>query len=118
MFLCMPGCLTICEPCLCTRMKVVIACNTINIAAKEYLQAIDPVMWAVAYFPITRYGHLTQNIAESVNAILKNDHTLSITDLLDAIGHQVMADRASRFAEANKQAVGMQKGFCHIGSSR
>jgi hypothetical protein len=77
---------------------------TINLAAKEYLQAIDPVLWAVAYFPKTRYGHLTQNIAESVNAILKNDRTLSITDLLDAIWHRVMADRASRFAEANKQA--------------
>jgi hypothetical protein len=77
---------------------------TINIAAKEYLQAIDPVLWAVAYFSMTLYGHLTQNIAESVNAILKDDCTLSITDLLDAIWHRVMADRTSRFAEANKQA--------------
>jgi hypothetical protein len=58
---------------------------TINLAVKEYLQAINPVLWAVAYFPKTRYGHLTQNIAESVNAILKDDRTLSITDLLDVI---------------------------------
>ena len=75
----------------------------INAAADEYLRAIDPVLWAVAHFPGTRYGHLTQNIAESVNAILKDDRTLSITDLLDAIWHQVMAERASWLTEANKQ---------------
>ena len=31
----------------------------INAAAKEYLQAIDLVLWAVAHFPRTRYSHLT-----------------------------------------------------------
>ena len=59
----------------------------INVAAEEYLQAIDPALWAVAHFPGTQYDHLTQNIAESVNVILKDDHTLSITDLLNAIWH-------------------------------
>jgi len=76
----------------------------INPAAVEYLQAIEPTLWAVAHFPGTRHGHLTQNIAESVNAILKEDRTLSITDLLDAIWYRVMADRSLRLEEARKQA--------------
>lgn len=76
----------------------------INPAAAEYLQAIEPKLWAVAHFPGTRHGHLTQNIAELVNAILKENRTLSITDLLDAIWHRVMADRSLRLEEAHKQA--------------
>jgi hypothetical protein len=75
----------------------------INPAAAEYLQAIEPKLWAVAYFPGSRHGHLTQNITESVNAILKEDRTLSITDLLDAIWHRVMADRSLRLEKAHKQ---------------
>ena len=59
----------------------------INAAAEEYLRAIDPALWAVVHFPGMQYDHLTQNIAESVNVILKDDHTLSITDLLNAIWH-------------------------------
>jgi transposase-like protein len=76
----------------------------INPAAAEYLRGIEPTLWAVAYFPGTRHGHLTQNIAESVNAILKEDRTLSIIDLLNAIWHRVMADRVSHLEEARKQA--------------
>ena len=57
----------------------------INAAAEEYLRAIDPVLWAVAHFPGTQYDYL--NIAESVNAILKDDRMLSITNLLNAIWH-------------------------------
>ena len=56
----------------------------INVAAEEYLQAIDP-LWAVAHFPGMQYDHLTQNIAESVNVILKDDCMLSITNLLNAM---------------------------------
>jgi hypothetical protein len=75
----------------------------INPGAAEYLRAIEPTLWAVAHFPGTRHSHLTQNIAESVNAILKEDRTLSITDLLNAIWHRVMAERSTRLEEARKQ---------------
>jgi hypothetical protein len=68
---------------------------TINPAVVEYLRAIDLVLWAITYFPRTRFGHLTQNIAESINAILKQDRVLSIIDLLNAIWHQVMSERVS-----------------------
>jgi hypothetical protein len=76
----------------------------INVAAAAYLRAIDRILWAVAYFPSTRHSHLTQNIAESVNAILKEDRTLSITDLLNAIRHRVIARQSLRLEEACKQA--------------
>jgi hypothetical protein len=77
---------------------------TVNPAAAEYLRAIEPFLWATAFFPRTRRGHSTQNIAESVNAILKEDRTLSITDLLDAIWHWVMVERVYRLKESHQQA--------------
>ena len=75
----------------------------VNPAAAEYLRSIPAELWAVAHFPRTRYGHLTSNIAESVNKILCEDRSLSIIELLDAIWHRVMTDRASRLREAQKQ---------------
>jgi hypothetical protein len=59
----------------------------VNPAACQYLRAIPADMWASAHFPGTRQGHLTSNIVESVNKLLREDHSLSITDLLDAIWH-------------------------------
>ncbi len=76
--------------------------EAVNPAAAGYLRSIDPTLWAVAHFPGTRHGHLTSNIAESVNKVLREDRTLSITDLLDAIWHRVMTERASRVKEAQK----------------
>ena len=55
--------------------------------AAKYLCAIDLTLWATAHFPSTRYGHLTSNIAESVNKVLREDCVLSITELLDTIWH-------------------------------
>jgi hypothetical protein len=74
--------------------------EALNPAAAQYLRSIPVELWAVAHFPGTRHGHLTSNIAESVNKILREDRTLSITELLDAIWHRVMAERASRLKEA------------------
>jgi hypothetical protein len=71
--------------------------------ATEYLRAIDLTLWATAHFPGTRYGHLTSNIAESVNKVLREDRVLSITELLDAIWHRVMEERSSRLTEAHRQ---------------
>lgn len=73
-------------------MDKIAACNP---AAALYLRAIPANMWASAHFPGTRQGHLTSNIVESVNKLLREDRSLSITDLLDAIWHRVMEARAS-----------------------
>ena len=69
----------------------------------KYLYAIDLTLWATAHFPSTRYGHLTSNIAESVNKVLREDRVLSITELIDAIWHRVMEEQLSRLTEACHQ---------------
>jgi hypothetical protein len=45
----------------------------VNPIAHDYLRGIPLVMWASAHFPGTRFGHLTQNVAESVNRVLRDD---------------------------------------------
>src|SRR5436190_1335518 len=86
----------------------------VNTAAAEYLRAIPLELWANAHFPGTRQGHLTSNIVESVNKLLREDRCLSITELLDAIWHRVMEARASSKLEAQKQlAEGLRwTSFC------
>jgi hypothetical protein len=39
---------------------------------KEYLLSIPKEAWASSYFPVPRFGHVTSNIAESSNALLKD----------------------------------------------
>ena len=42
----------------------------VNAVAAQYLEEIHPDLWATALFRGRRYGHVTSNIAESVNALL------------------------------------------------
>ena len=49
-----------------------------------------PVHWAEIYFQGHRYGHLTSNIAESLNAWLKEAREMPILALLEKIRHQLM----------------------------
>ena len=77
----------------------------VKLEAAEYLRAINLTLWATAHFPSTRYRHLTSNIAESVNKVLREDCVLSITGLLNAIWHQVMEEWSSRLTEAYCQLV-------------
>jgi transposase-like protein len=87
-------------------MDKITACN---LAAALYLRAIPADMWASAHFPGTRQGHLTSNIVELVNKLLREDRSLSITDLLDAIWHRVMEARASSLKAAQEQlAAGLR----------
>jgi transposase-like protein len=81
-------------------MDKIAACNP---AATLYLRAIPADIWASAHFPGTRQGHLTSNIVESVNKLLREDRNLSITDLLNAIWHRVMEARASSLKAAQEQ---------------
>ena len=41
--------------------------KAINPAAGEYVEGIDKKIWARAYFPVRRFGHVTSNMAESMN---------------------------------------------------
>ena len=67
----------------------------VNLATAQYLYSIVAKLWAVAYFPRTWHGYLTSNVAKSINKILREDRILSITELLDAKWHRVIAERAS-----------------------
>jgi hypothetical protein len=75
----------------------------VNTAAAEYLRSITASLWSSAHFLGTWYGHLTSNIAELVNKILREDRRMSITELLNAIWHRVMESQASRLVAARKQ---------------
>jgi MULE transposase domain len=75
--------------------------------AEQYLRGIAPAFWAKAYFPRSRYGHDTSNIAESSNSTLDKARELPITRMLDAIWSRVMGARA----EHRKSALeGLEKG--------
>jgi hypothetical protein len=45
----------------------------VNNDAADYLLVSDPTLWSVAHFNGTRFGHLTLNIVETVNRVLKLD---------------------------------------------
>jgi hypothetical protein len=54
----------------------------------------------VAHFDGTRFSHLTSNIVESINRVLKLDQELLITLLLAAIWDRVMDTRFKRLEMA------------------
>jgi len=57
---------------------------------KWLIDHIAPVHWAEIYFQGHRYGHLTSNIAESLNAWLKEAREMPILALFEKIHHQLM----------------------------
>lgn len=75
----------------------------VNPRAYEYISSIDPRTWATAHFPVARFGHLTSNVAESVNKVVREDRGLPVTDLLNELWHRVMNDRYDRLEEARRQ---------------
>ena len=46
--------------------------------------------WCEYYFTGNRYGHITSNIAESINAWLLDAHKNPILAMLEQIHHQLM----------------------------
>ena len=50
----------------------------------------SPTYWAEIYFPGHRYGHLTSNIAESLNAWLLRARELLILSMFEIIRQQLM----------------------------
>ena len=59
-------------------------------AVKWLFEHADPTHWAEIYFPGKRYGHLTSNIAESLNAWLLRARELPILAMFETIRQQLM----------------------------
>jgi MULE transposase domain/MuDR family transposase/SWIM zinc finger len=59
-------------------------------AVKWLLDNAPPIHWAECYFPGRRFGHLTSNIAESLNAWLLQARDLPILPMLEEIRHRLM----------------------------
>ena len=59
-------------------------------AVKWLFEHADPTHWAEIYFPGKRYGHLTSNIAESLNAWLLRARELPILAMFESIRQQLM----------------------------
>lgn len=77
--------------------KCLEAMNKIDQRAIPWLQTnADPKHWAELYFEGYRYGHLTSNIAESLNSWLLPAREQPILAMLEAIRHQLMSWFATR----------------------
>lgn len=58
--------------------------------AAFWIRRIPPRLWATAYFEGTRYGHLTANIAESLNSWILEASGLPIIQMMECIRRQLM----------------------------
>jgi len=65
-------------------------CNINPASVQWMLNKADPKHWAEFYFPGHWYGHLTSNIAESLNAWLLNAREKPIMAMFEQIHHQLM----------------------------
>ena len=54
-------------------------------AAADYLADIPHHLWVTAYFPTTRYGYVSSNIVEVMNAAYLQERKLPILTLLNEI---------------------------------
>src|SRR5579859_5648854 len=54
------------------------------------LSHVDPAHWCEFYFPRRRYGHLTSNIAESLNAWLLEAREKPVLAMFEQMHHQSM----------------------------
>lgn len=67
-----------------------------SVFAASYLEKVDPALYAEAYVPTNRYGHLTSNVNESINSVLKIDRGKDVLMLLRSIWDRVMQSRFSK----------------------
>ena len=68
-----------------------------------FITNAHPRHWATVYFPGRRYGHLTSNIAESLNSWLLQARDLPIEGMLEAIRVKLMGWYAERRGFATKR---------------
>ena len=66
------------------------------------LAAADPIYWANSKFIGQRYGHMTCNIAESLNSSLRE---LPVLAMLEMIRHKLMAWFSERREEAHSLVI-------------
>ena len=64
--------------------------NKINAKSAPLISHADPKYWANVYFEGRRYGHMTSNIAESLNSWLLLARELPILAMLKMIREQLM----------------------------
>ena len=63
--------------------------RNISTRAVEYLSEIEVERWARYKFPFTRYNIMTTNIAECMNAILRDAREMPLVPLLESIGEKL-----------------------------
>jgi len=74
------------------------------------LSQASPEHWAELYFAGKRYGHLTSNIAESLNSWILKARELPILVMLETIRHQLMDWFTARIKlELNTQGLLVQR---------
>ena len=59
--------------------------EAIDIRAHQYVMEASPEKWARSFFPGNRYSIMTTNIAECMNAVLRDARSLPLIPLLEAI---------------------------------
>lgn len=67
---------------------------------QRFLEALPKENWTNAYFPGTKYGEMTSNVAESFNAWIEEQRFLPIYKLVDGIRVKIMEMNARRRLEA------------------
>ena len=76
---------------------------------REYKEWIDDIplhQWALLYDGGYRYGHMTTNLSECVNSVLKGTRSLPITAIVRTIFHRLSALFADKGRDAQNQLRG------------
>ncbi|MCO5576240.1 hypothetical protein L7F22_030049 [Adiantum nelumboides] len=83
--------------------ETILGMKAISPVATEYLLSMSPPShWATTHFKGKRYGHLTSNIAESLNSWLLEARDKPIISMLDIIRRQLTAWFYARGREGKK----------------
>jgi len=64
--------------------------QAVSAPTAEYLEAIDRSLWAKSFATVTKFGHNTSNIVESVNNALGPYRQMPPLQLLNGIYHWAM----------------------------
>ncbi|KAJ7972697.1 MuDR family transposase [Quillaja saponaria] len=64
--------------------------ESISREAATWIRRIPPNLWATAYFEGTRFGHMTANMAESLNALIVEASGFPIIQMMECIRRQLM----------------------------
>ncbi|XP_073222422.1 uncharacterized protein [Cicer arietinum] len=67
-----------------------------NPEALRWIDNIPPEQWTMAYYQGRRWGHITTNVSESINAVLKGTRNLPITALVQPTYYRLRVLYAER----------------------